>query len=332
MCNRLQNGAANMITIKQVAEYAGVSVATVSRALNDSGYVGKESRKKVEEAVEALGYFPNEVARSLFQKTSRMLGLLLPDISNPYFPLLAKGVEDCAQKNGYMVILGNVEEDADKEEMYVKFFSQYNISGILSAASGKKAYTAQVPQVLLDRALEGENYSVSTDDTFGGELAGQAVVDAGAREIIVMAGPRKVSGARDRLSGILSVLNKEQVSYKVLETETFNVDKAEATAQKLFDTFDTFDTVIANNDVFALAVMKEAIKRGFSIPEDIQIIGYDDMLFSRLMYPGLTTVAQPAYEVGYKGAKMLIDLIEKKTIADKRVKLEPELIRRDSLR
>lgn len=321
-----------MVTIKQVAEYAGVSVATVSRTLNDSGYVGKESRKKVEEAIEVLGYFPNEVARSLYQKSSKMIGLLLPDISNPYFPLLAKGVEDYAQRNGYMVILGNVEDNADKEDMYVKFFSQYNISGILSAASGKRKFNDRVPYVLLDRALEDENYSISTDDRLGGELAGRAITEAGGKEIVVMAGPRNVSGANDRLSGALSLLNAEGAGYRVFETETYQVEKAEETAQKLFDTFKQFDSVIASNDVFALAVMKEAIKRGHKIPEDIQIVGYDDMLFSRLMYPGLTTIAQPAYEVGFKGAKMLVDLIEKKVIENKKVKLKPKLIRRDSLR
>ncbi|TVP89870.1 LacI family DNA-binding transcriptional regulator [Alkalibacterium sp.] len=321
-----------MVTIKQVAEYAGVSVATVSRTLNDSGYVGKESRKKVEKAIEDLGYIPNEVARSLYQKTSKMIGLLLPDISNPYFPLLAKGVEDYAQQNGYMVLLGNVEDNSDKEDMYVKFFSQYNISGILSAASGQRKYNDSVPFVLLDRAKEDEIYSISTDDRLGGELAGQAILNAGGKKIIVMAGPQSVSGAKDRLSGILAELNKADADYRIFETDTYQVDKAEETAQNLFQTFQSFDSVIASNDVYALAVMKEAIKKGYRIPEDIQIIGYDDMLFSRLMYPGLTTIAQPAYQLGYKGAKMLVDLIEKNYVENKKVKLKPKLIERDSLR
>ncbi|MCC5890834.1 MAG: LacI family DNA-binding transcriptional regulator [Alkalibacterium sp.] len=321
-----------MVTIKQVAEYAGVSVATVSRTLNDSGYVGKESRKKVEKAIEDLGYIPNEVARSLYQKTSKMIGLLLPDISNPYFPLLAKGVEDYAQQNGYMVLLGNVEDNSDKEDMYVKFFSQYNISGILSAASGQRKYNDSVPFVHLDRAKEDEIYSISTDDRLGGELAGQAILNAGGKKIIVMAGPQSVSGAKDRLSGILAELNKADADYRIFETDTYQVDKAEETAQNLFQTFQSFDSVIASNDVYALAVMKEAIKKGYRIPEDIQIIGYDDMLFSRLMYPGLTTIAQPAYQLGYKGAKMLVDLIEKNYVENKKVKLKPKLIERDSLR
>ncbi|MER2064396.1 MAG: substrate-binding domain-containing protein, partial [Alkalibacterium sp.] len=252
--------------------------------------------------------------------------------SNPYFPLVAKGVEDYAQKSGYMIILGNVEDNTEKEDMYVKFFSQYNISGVLSASTGKKSKNYQVPFVLLDRAVEEEEYSISTDDRLGGKLAAKAIIDSGSKHVVVMAGPKNVAGANDRLSGALSILNEENVSHQIMETDTYKVDKAEETAIELFETFKSFDSVIASNDVYALAVMKEAIKRGSRIPEDIQIIGYDDMLFSRLMYPGLTTIAQPAYEVGYQGAKMLVDIIEKKIIENKKVKLKPKLITRDSLR
>ncbi|MCC5895261.1 MAG: LacI family DNA-binding transcriptional regulator [Alkalibacterium sp.] len=321
-----------MVTIKDVAEYAGVSVATVSRALNNSGYVGKQSRIKVEEAIKTLGYYPNEVARSLYQKSSKMIGLLLPDISNPYFPLVAKGVEDYAQQNGYMIILGNVEDNIEKEDMYVKFFSQYNISGVLSAATGKKSQNYQVPFVLLDRALEEEDYSIATDDHLGGELAAKAIIESKGKQVVVMAGPKNIAGANDRLSGALGVLNSKGLSYQIFETHSYQVDKAEETAVQLFESTSHFDSVIASNDVYALAVMKEAIKRGYRIPEDIQIIGYDDMLFSRLMYPGLTTIAQPAYELGFQGAKMLVDLIEKNSSEHKKVKLKPKLIMRDSLR
>lgn len=322
------------MTIKDVAEYAGVSVATVSRTLNNSGYVGKESRKKVEKAIQALEYYPNEVARSLFQKTSKMIGLLLPDISNPYFPLLAKGVEDCAQEKGYMVLFGNVEDNQDKEDAYVKFFSQYNISGVLSATEGTKNKNAQsnVPYVLLDRAHAEETYSVSTDDILGGAMAAQAIVDRKPKDVIVMVGPRELPGSNDRLSGALKVLNQSTVHYRIFETYTFQVDEAEQTAERLFDTFKSIDSIIANNDVFALAVMKEALKRGYFIPKDLQIIGYDDMPFSKYMYPGLSTIGQPAYQVGYQGAKMLFHLLDNKTINQERIKLEPHLVIRESLR
>lgn len=321
-----------MTTIKDVAEFAGVSVATVSRTLNNSGYVGEESRKKVERAIKTLEYYPNEVARSLFQKTSKMIGLLLPDISNPYFPLLAKGVEDYAQEKGYMVILGNVEDNLEKEKSYVKFFSQYNVSGVLSASAIQKDAKSTIPFVLLDREMEKEDYSISTDDLLGGKLAAKAIKEARAESVIVMAGPKKVPGANDRLTGNLQILNRSNINYKIFETNTYQVDKAEKIARSLFETFENFDSVIASNDVYALAVMKEAMRRGYRIPQDIQIIGYDDMPFSRYMFPGLTTIAQPAYEVGHRGAKMLFNLIERKSIIQKRVILKPDLVCRDTLR
>ena len=323
-----------MVTIKEVAEYAEVSVATVSRTLNNSGYVGKESRKKVEKAVKDLEYYPNEVARSLYQKTSKIIGLLLPDISNPYFPLLTKGVEDRAQEEGYMVLFGNVEDQQEKEDTYVKFFSQYNISGILSATEGTKNKNVEshVPYVLLDRAYEQEDFSVVTDDIVGGKIAAQALLERNPKDIIVMVGPRDLPGANDRLSGALQVLRRANVNYQIFETYTFQVDEAERTAQRLFDTFENPDSIIANNDVFALAIMKEALKRGYLIPEDLQIIGYDDMPFSKYMYPGLSTIGQPAYQVGYQGAGMLFDLMEQKSIKQKKVKLAPHLVIRESLR
>ncbi|MGO1356878.1 LacI family DNA-binding transcriptional regulator, partial [Alkalibacterium gilvum] len=116
-----------MATIKEVAKYAGVSVATVSRALNKNGYVSEEAQKKVENAIKALEYYPNEVARSLYQKKSKMIGLLLPDISNPYFPLLMKGIEENARENGYSVILGNVEEGSELGQDYMTLFGQQNV-------------------------------------------------------------------------------------------------------------------------------------------------------------------------------------------------------------
>lgn len=321
-----------MTTIKEVAKHAGVSVATVSRALNKSGYVGEESKRKVEKAIKELNYVPNEVARSLFQKTSKMIGLLLPDISNPYFPLVAKGVEDCAQEKGYIVILGNVEDNPEKEDNYVKFFSRYNISGVLSAAVGKKNKHANGPYVLLDRADEKEIYAISTDDLTGGKLAALAVADQVQTKVIVMAGPQDVPGAQDRLAGNLEILKSKQVNYEVFETHTFQIDKAEEVAVKLFESNTNFDTIIASNDVFALATLTEALKRGYRIPEELQIIGYDNIPFSRYTYPGLTTIAQPAYEVGYQGAEMLIRLIEKKEIDQPNVKLKPELITRETVR
>lgn len=321
-----------MATIKEVAKQAGVSVATVSRALNKNGYVSEEARKKVEAAIRDLEYYPNEVARSLFQKTSKMIGLLLPDISNPYFPLLMKGIEESARENGYSVILGNVEEDSGLGSDYMTLFAQQNVAGVLSAVEGTLSHEHKMPIVMLDRVLEEDDFAVYTNDIQGGKIAAQAVLDRKPGKVLIIAGPKSVPGAIDRLIGILSVLNPTDVKYEIHETTSFTIEEAEETAKTIFRKYKKIDSVIASNDLFALAVMKEAQQKGLQIPRDIQVIGYDDIPFSQLVYPGLTTISQPAFKLGYQAADLLVSRIRKNKIDEKRIKLDPKLVIRDSLR
>lgn len=321
-----------VVTIKEVAKHAGVSVATVSRALNKNGYVSETARKKVEAAISELNYYPNEVARSLYQKTSKMIGLLLPDISNPYFPLLMKGIEENARENGYSVILGNVEEGSKAGQDYMTLFSQQNVAGVLSAVEGTQSAKHAMPIVMLDRVLEEDDYAVYTNDVKGGILAAQAILDRRPGKVIIIAGPKSVPGAIDRLIGILSVLNPTDVEYDIFKTQSFTIKEAEETAKEIFEQYKNMDSIIASNDLFALAVMKEAQQRGYQIPRDIQVIGYDNIPFSQLVYPGLTTISQPAFQAGYQATDLLVRRIRKEKISNKRIKLDPELVVRNSLR
>lgn len=321
-----------MTTIRDVAKLAGVSAATVSRVLNNSGYVSETARKKVNAAVKELDYYPNEVARSLFQKQSNFIGLLLPDITNPFFPAIAKGVEDQITERGYSLLLGNVEDNPEKEAEYLKIFAQNNIAGVISAVQGQDKKIQNIPVVVLDRVDNEQQYSVHSDDYTGGQLAAQAVIAGEPENLVVMAGPKAVSGANARLAGNRKILDAAKIPYQIFQTESYRMDAAEATAERFFAEHAEADSVIASNDVHALALMKAAIKRGRKIPEDFQIIGYDDMPFSRMMYPGLSTIAQPAYEIGYQGAKLLCDILDKKEIEESQLQLAVELILRDSLR
>ncbi len=321
-----------MTTIKDVAKEAKVSVATVSRALNNSGYVSEKSRLRIMKAVKKLNYKPNEVARSLYQKTSKIIGLLIPDIANPFFPLIARGVEDYAMEKGYMVLLANVEGDQEKENRYIDFFAQYNISGILSVSNEVKRFDGNIPIVLLDRGGKSDYYSITVDHFKGGQMAAEKVIDHGAKNVLVMVGPRSEYVALDRSKGASSVLEKSGVNYKLIETETFQTNAAEYTAQKIIEEISNFDTVIASNDVYALEIMKECLKQGISIPNDLQVIGYDNIPFSQYSNPALTTIEQPAYQMGYKGAQLLFDLIKGKTDVEKNTLLVPTVIDRNTLK
>ena len=321
-----------MTTIKEVAKLAGVSVATVSRALNNSGYVSEATRIKVEAAVKELNFYPNEVARSLYQKKSKLIGLLLPDIANPFFPLMAKGVEDGVNQRGYSLLLGNVEDDEEKEKEYLKIFAQNNIAGVISAVKGDGKDLRNMPFVMLDRVESNRDFAVHSDDYTGGMLAAEAIAKRNPKEIVIMVGPKEVPSSAIRLAGNEKVLKEYQLAYGLFQTPSFKFELAEQTAEQFFEAFPLADSVIASNDVYALALMKEAIKRGRRIPEEFQIIGYDDMPFSRMMYPGLSTIAQPAYEIGFKGALLLCDILEKGFVANSRIQLPVTLKIRESVR
>lgn len=320
-----------MATIKDVAKLAGVSVATVSRAINGSGYVSKQASDKINQAIRELDFTPNEVARSLYQKKSKLVGLLLPDISNPFFPLVAKGVEDQLHKNGYQVILGNVQENPEKAIEYLKTFEQNNVAGVLSAVPSDYQ-TVKSPLVILDRVDAQAEYAVYSNDVLGGELAAKAMLDSQPKQLVVVAGPENVSRSKDRLLGVEYLLKKKNQNYQVLQSDSYLLEDAEKTAKELFRRFPEVDSVIAPSDTHAIAILQEANRYQLNVPIDFQIIGYDDIPISKLMIPRLTTIHQPAYQIGWQGAEMLIKLMNNQPIKEKQIVLPVHLQTRETLR
>ncbi|MDT2756723.1 LacI family DNA-binding transcriptional regulator [Enterococcus asini] len=321
-----------MATIRDVAKLAGVSVATVSRAINESGYVSKEAREKIEAAIKELDFAPNEVARSLFQKKSKLVGLLLPDISNPFFPLLAKGVEDNMNEKGYQVILGNVQEDAEKGLDYLRVFNQNNVSGVLSAIASDSMGIFDKPLVVLDRVDDKTEYAVYSDDLLGGLIAAEAILKGNPKEIVVVAGPEQVTRSWDRLLSVENTLKKANQHYSILQADSFQFQSAEAVANELFEKFPQVDSVIAPSDTHAIAILQAANQRGLKIPEEFQIVGYDDIPISNLVFPRLSTVHQPAYQIGWQGAELLFKLMNNLPILENKIKLPVFLQNRDTLR
>lgn len=323
-----------MATIKEVAITAGVSVATVSRVLNQNGYVHEDTRKKVDEAIRQLNYTPNEVARSLYKRKSKLIGLLLPDITNPYFPQLARGVEDQMQENEYRLIFGNSDESLQKEMDYIQTFVQNNVVGVISSTNDPDAdiYTGlKIPVVFLDRT-SNDRPSVYADGREGGGIAAREIVQRGSKRIIVLQGPAHVRPAIDRFEGAIEVLDKQGVNYSVLETTSFSLTEAEDWAQELFRKYPDTDGIIASNDMVASAVLQEAHRLGKRVPEDVQIIGFDDIPLSRLLAPSLSTIHQPAYEMGREAARLLIQLIEGEHVERNSMKFPVEFIERQTTR
>ncbi|WP_054957657.1 LacI family DNA-binding transcriptional regulator [Paenibacillus dakarensis] len=323
-----------MATIKEVAMTAGVSVATVSRVLNQNGYVHEDTRRKVDEAIAKLNYTPNEVARSLFKRKSKLIGLLLPDITNPYFPQLARGVEDEMQENDYRLIFGNSDERRQKEMDYIQTFVQNNVVGVISSTNDPDTdiYTGlKIPMVFLDRTSSGQP-SVYADGREGGKIAARELVKRGSKRITVLQGPTHVQPAIDRYEGAIEILEEQDVHYNVLETTSFSLTDAEVWAKDLFGKYPDTDGIIASNDIVASAVLQEAHRLGKRVPEEVQIIGFDNIPLSKLLAPSLSTVHQPAYEMGRAAAQLLIQLIEGQYTEQQHMKFPVKFIERETTR
>ncbi len=321
-----------LVTIKQVAEEAGVSVATVSRVLNSNGYVHEETRKAVEKAIEKLHYRPNEIARSLYHHTSKLIGLVVPDITNPFFPELARGVEDYLQQEGYHLMIGNSDENVEKEVQYIEAFRQHNVMGVISSTSEETAEWTKlnIPVVLLDR-VQNDFPSVYADQEAGGQMAANILLERGSRNITLLRGPIHLRIAQERFLAALHVLGKSDVHFQVMNT-SFSLHDASSTAKQLFDQYPNTDGVIAANDIVASAVLREALLRGKNIPEELQIIGYDDIPVCELLYPALSTIHQPAYEMGKEAAKLLMKSLKQSKKINEQMMLPVSFVERETTR
>ncbi|MEK4073014.1 MULTISPECIES: LacI family DNA-binding transcriptional regulator [Paenibacillus] len=323
-----------MTTIKDVAQLAGVSVATVSRVINDRGYVHADTRKKVEDAVKALNFSPNEVARSLYKRKSKLIGLLLPDITNPYFPQLARGVEDRMQEQDYRLIFGNSDEEERKEQDYIQTFIQNNVVGVISSTNYPHSSIYEklkIPVVFLDRTSL-DRPSVYADGREGGRLAAREIIKRGSRRITVMQGPSQIRPAQDRFEGAIEIIRDAGLDYRVIQTTSFSINEAGVWAEELFRKYADTDGVIASNDIAAMAVLHEASRIGRKVPDDVQVIGFDDIPMSSLLSPALSTIRQPAYEMGREAAGLLIQLVEQAAIENKNIQLPVSFIERGTTR
>ncbi|QPS71721.1 LacI family DNA-binding transcriptional regulator [Lactococcus garvieae] len=320
-----------MVTIKQVALEAGVSVSTVSRYITQKGYVSSEAEAKIKKAIDILNYSPNISAQSLKNKKSKLVGLLLPDISNPFFPMLAKGVEEFLREKGYQVILGNVNDDSKITKSYLQFLVQSNAAGVITTVDFKDEFPEfDLPAVTVDRVSKKSEFGVFSDNSQGGLLAAKAVVDAGAEKIAIIRGPLTTDNTNERFNSSVKYLDKVSVTYQIFQSRSYDFSEIQAEAEQLLKEHNTFDTIILPSDIHAVAYIQEIHRLNKQIPEDIQVIGYDDILMSQYIYPALSTIHQPAYEMGYEAAQLIYKLANDEPIEQKQIKLKVSYVERDS--
>lgn len=301
-----------MTTIRDVAKKAGVSVATVSRFLNGNGYVSQEAATAVKAAVEELNYELNTVARSLTTKKSNLIGLILPDITNPFFPELARAVEDVALTYGYTVVLCNSDEDPKKEKNYIETLKKKYIAGFIVTSNQLDAphyANLKLPVVALDRVINERIPTVVSDNRQGGFMGAQALVDRGSKNLLFLRGPEEFGSANDRYIGFGEAMEKNSVAYETVICP-FHFAEAEKIVEQFLRDNKGIDGIFASSDVQAAGALKAAHNLGLAVPGDLQIIGFDGISMGEMLTPALTTVAQDIYKMGAIAARVLIKQIE----------------------
>lgn len=320
-----------MATISDVAKYANVSVSTVSRYLNGKGYVGEKSRKAIEHAIQDLNYVPNEVARSLSTRQSDLIGLIIPDIKNPFFPELARAVEDTAFKYGYTVILCNSDEQLEKERHYMQALTKKYVAGIIitSLFQYESNPISNIPVVALDRPINMDIPTVTTNNIEGAKIGANHLIDCGATKLLYMKGPVNITSSEERLEGYLQAIQGKGIESHLIESP-FEFDAAEAIAFEYLQKNPSINGIFASSDASAIGAMKAALRLNKKVPEDLQIVGFDGIQIGNVVTPTLTTVAQNIYELGETATEMLIQQIEGKTLPCTSVHINPQLIERDT--
>lgn len=326
------------ISIRDVAAHAGVSVGTVSNALNRPERVSPRSATKVATAIAELGYVPNTAARQLRIGRSQAIGMALINITNPFFAELALGAEDLAQERGYAVILGNSFDSVEREARYMDLFDRQRLDGVLVApVRGHEAIQRQfgqrgVPVVLVDRIDPmGLSSSVSLDDVLGGRLATEHLLSRGCCHIAFLGGSFVMPQMRDRLTGCREAVTSAGVRLTVVETATLNLALGRQLADDIaaLPPTDRPDGIFAANDVLALGTMQSLISHGIRVPDDISVVGYDDIEFAAAGLVPLTSIRQPSREMGIAAARLLLDGMHDGG-AVQAIRFMPELIVRQS--
>ncbi len=327
-----------MVKIVDVARAAGVSPATVSRALNNHPTVGPEYVKRVRAAAVELGYRPNSVARNLRRQQTDLLALIIPDVSNFFCTLITRGVEDVARAAGISVLLCNSDEDRAKEAKYLAVAEQERVAGVILSPHDESAdisllAAAGIPVVAIDRSL-GARIDYVASDSYAGAVAGtKHLLDQGWQRPGCCGGPEDVETAQRRVAGYRAALKDSGVEPRVA-IGAYDQEGGARAAGALLDRDDPPDALLVSNERMALGVLSELSTRGIRPGVDIGVLTFDDTPWAPLVAPPMTVIEQPAYEIGARAAQILIDRIRNGPDFEVRhVELPTRLIvRRSSLR
>ncbi len=326
-----------MVTLRGGAAARGVSRATVSRVINSSAVVEEQLAGRVREAIDRLGYRPNLVARGLRVQSTAVIALVFADVENPFFTSVCRGVEDAARAHGYSVLLCNTDEDLDKETEYVRVLAAQSVAGvIISPASPNSDITPLLRQgvaiVALDRRLGTPTDSVHSDSRAGAWNATRHLLASGARRVGCITGPRVASTAEERLGGYRDAIAAAGLpdDPDLFEYANFREDGGYRAAHRMLALPDPPDALFIANNRMLVGAFGACVEAGVAIPDEVSIVGFDDLSWADFTQPSITTVRQATYEMGSTAAQLVIDRIGGIDAPPREVVFEPELVVRQS--
>jgi LacI family transcriptional regulator len=306
-----------MPNLLDIAKRAGVAPITVSRVINNSGYVSQSTRERVEAAVKELGYVPNTIARGLRSKRTHTLALVVTDITNPYFTSMARGVEDVAGASNYTVIYCNTDESETKEEKYANMLAQRQVDGVLLVPSRGNVKTIQflksndINVVVLDRRVSGEGADVVySDSKNGASRLTKLLIGLGHKRIAIIAGTRDVSTSEDRVYGYQQALSEAGLGgNEIIYYGAFNEQSGYQLANQAMMQNPKPTAIFGGNNFVAMGAIKALHNLGLDVPGDVSVVSFDDLPEFMFMKPFLTVARQPSYEMGRLAAELLLKRI-----------------------
>jgi LacI family transcriptional regulator len=337
---RVGEGGLRPPRLKDVAAAAGVHPATASRALNEhtAGLLSPETAERVRVAAEQLGYRVNRMARALKTRRSFAIGMLIPDITNPFFPPVVKGAEDALAHAGYTLLLANTDNDETKERLQLSGMLQSQVDGLLMATARRRGTAVEqlrsgpVPMVLVNRTIDRGGVSAVIPDDLGAMgLAVRHLHDLGHRHIGHVGGPADTSTGSRRAKGFSAAMRDVGLpAGRMVRAKLFNEEEGRRAASTLLEREPGLTAIVAANDLLALGTLDAAAAAGLHCPDDLSIVGVNDMPMSDRVQPPLTTVRVGEYELGRQAARLLLSHIEQPERRPETVLIAPELVVRDS--
>lgn len=324
-----------MASIKDVAEAAGVSTATVSRVLSNKPHVRDATRRRVLAAVKALNYQPNAAARTLRSQRSSAIGLIVSDIRNPFFTSISRAVEDAAHDAGYSVYLCNADENPEKEAMYLSLMQAEHVAGVIysptrASAENFAALGIKVPTVVVDRSVSDVDVdTVLIDNVDAAYRLTESLIDNGYRHLAAICGVASTTGVQRR-AGFEAALAAHGLSPVHTMLIDAKIDAGYAATVDLMRDYPTIDALVATNSLLTAGAIKALRACGKRIPDDVALAGFDETTWSMLVQPGITVIAQPTHEIGKTATELLLQRINAPDRPTRQVILKGTLIERGS--